>query len=340
MASVDETVYKLKEFGILNEGASEARYDAKTQTLDDLKENLKMKIIEIDKEKYEMEFDIIGIGAPIANAIRRILIAEIPTMAIDKIHMFNNTAVIPDEVLTHRIGMVPIKVDPRLFEYKDSTEDPEKGTEEDTIQFELKVKCSRKPNIPKDSSVPDDKAFNHAKVYSRDLKFVPINDNQKKMYGNIRPVHEDILLAVMKPGHEIDLKAFCYKNVGREHAKFSPVVVASYRLLPRLKLLEEISGERAHLLSSCFSPGVIRISHKKGKEVAKVADSRKINCSRNVLLHDELSDAVEISKVKDHYIFTVESAGALQPEVLVQDAINILKSKCRNFLSEIKSLKM
>lgn len=39
-------------------------------------------------------------------------------MAIDKVHMYNNTTVIPDEVLAHRLGMIPIKVDPRLFVYK------------------------------------------------------------------------------------------------------------------------------------------------------------------------------------------------------------------------------
>lgn len=39
-------------------------------------------------------------------------------MAIDKINLYNNTTVIPDEVLTHRLGLIPIKVDPRLFEYK------------------------------------------------------------------------------------------------------------------------------------------------------------------------------------------------------------------------------
>lgn len=36
-----------------------------------------MKIIHLNEEEMELEFDIIGIGAPIVNAIRRILIAEV-----------------------------------------------------------------------------------------------------------------------------------------------------------------------------------------------------------------------------------------------------------------------
>lgn len=56
--------------------------------------------------------------APIANALRRIMIAEVPTMAIEKVFVTNNTSVIPDEVLVHRMGLIPIQVDASLFEYR------------------------------------------------------------------------------------------------------------------------------------------------------------------------------------------------------------------------------
>lgn len=39
-------------------------------------------------------------------------------MAIENVFIANNTSVIQDEVLAHRLGLVPILVDPRLFEYK------------------------------------------------------------------------------------------------------------------------------------------------------------------------------------------------------------------------------
>ena len=64
-------------------------------------------------------FDLTGAEPPLANALRRIMIAEIPTMAIEKVEMWQNTSVIPDENLAHRLGLIPIDVDPRLFEDKD-----------------------------------------------------------------------------------------------------------------------------------------------------------------------------------------------------------------------------
>ena len=65
----------------------------------------------------EMIFDMIGVDPAIANALRRILIAEVPTMAIERVYIRENTSIIQDEVLAHRLGLIPIKADPRLFTY-------------------------------------------------------------------------------------------------------------------------------------------------------------------------------------------------------------------------------
>lgn len=65
-----------------------------------------------------MELDLISINASIANALRRILISEIPTMAIEKVMIYNNTSIIQDEILAHRLGLIPLKANPSLFEYR------------------------------------------------------------------------------------------------------------------------------------------------------------------------------------------------------------------------------
>ena len=51
---------------------------------------------------------------------------QVPTMAIDKVFVHNNTSLIQDEVLAHRLGLIPIQADPRLFEYRVLSE-PGKG---------------------------------------------------------------------------------------------------------------------------------------------------------------------------------------------------------------------
>lgn len=55
-----------------------------------------------------------------------------------------------------------------------------------------------------------------------------------------------------------------YVVPGKDHAKFSPVATASYRLLPDITLLEPVEGEAAEELSRCFSPGVIEVQEVQG----------------------------------------------------------------------------
>ncbi|XP_045184889.1 DNA-directed RNA polymerases I and III subunit RPAC1-like [Mercenaria mercenaria] len=328
------TRVELKEHGLENVHSTDfpGSYEGYDDTWSQEKFEKNFRI-EIGRSTAEdLEFDMIGIDAAIANAFRRILLAEVPTMAIEKVHIYNNTSIIQDEVLAHRLGLIPIKADPRLFEYKqDADSEP---TEEDTIQFELKVKCTRNPHV-KDATDPDELYKDH-KVTTKHLKWIPIG-NQAQIFkeGDIRPVHDDILIAKLRPGQELDLKLFCVKGIGQDHAKFSPVATASYRLLPDITLLKPITGELAVKLQRCFSPGVIEIDTVDGEQKARVAHPRKDTCSREVFRHDDLKDLVKLTRVRDHFIFSVESTGILPPEVLVSQAIQVLMAKCRDVIREL-----
>ncbi|CDW54193.1 DNA directed RNA polymerases I and III subunit [Trichuris trichiura] len=74
-------------------------------------QNVSVKIIEMSN--YSIEFDVCNLHPSFANALRRILIAEVPTVAIEKVKLFQNTSVIPDEVLVHRLGLIPLRVNPK-----------------------------------------------------------------------------------------------------------------------------------------------------------------------------------------------------------------------------------
>uniref|UniRef100_A0A8C4WZT6 DNA-directed RNA polymerases I and III subunit RPAC1 n=1 Tax=Eptatretus burgeri TaxID=7764 RepID=A0A8C4WZT6_EPTBU len=258
---------------------------------EEFEKNFRIDVLKMSAE--EIEFDMIGIDAAIANAFRRILLAEVPTMAVEKVFLYNNTSIIQDEILAHRLGLVPFRADPRLFEFR-------------------------------------------SEVYTRHFRWVPLG-NQADIYepNSIGPVHKDILLAQLRPGQEIDLMMHCVKGIGKDHAKFSPVATASYRLLPDVHLLAPIEGELAETLRDCFSPGVISVEIINGKKVARVVNARMDNCSREVFRHEELKNLVKLTRVRDHFIFLVESTGALSPAILVMEAVKILMGKCRRFIAEL-----
>ncbi|XP_063347504.1 DNA-directed RNA polymerases I and III subunit RPAC1 isoform X1 [Pelmatolapia mariae] len=311
-----------------------------TWNVEKFQKNFRIDVVHLDENS--MEFDMVGIDAAIANAFRRILLAEVPTMAIEKVFIYSNTSIVQDEVLAHRLGLIPIKADPRLFEYRNTGEESaeEEGSEIDTIQLQLKIKCSRNPRASKDSSDPRELYLNHM-VYSKDIKWVPIG-NQADVFADccIGPVHDDILIAQLRPGQELDIVMHCVKGIGKDHAKFSPVATASYRLLPEITLLEVVEGEKAERLKQCFSRGVIDLEDINGTKVAKVVNSRLDTCSREVLRHSDLKNVVKLGRVRDHFIFTVESTGILPPDVLVTEAIKVLMAKCQRFLNELDSTVM
>lgn len=97
--------------------------------------------------KTEVELDVVGVDASVANAIRRVLLAEVclhellggratspqtellltlalpqvPTVAVEHVYIWNNTSIIQDEVLSQRLGLVPLAIDPKKVEFKGCT---------------------------------------------------------------------------------------------------------------------------------------------------------------------------------------------------------------------------
>tara|TARA_B110000977_G_scaffold127493_1_gene162860 strand:- start:5224 stop:6420 length:1197 start_codon:yes stop_codon:yes gene_type:complete len=343
-----------------------------TFSMESFRERFKMEVTKLDQEK--VEFEMSGISPAIANAFRRILIAEVPTMAIEKVFVVNNTSIIQDEVFAHRLGLVPIRADPRAFEYRSDSEAP---SERNTLVFKMHVRCHRE----KPSSDGTKGALVNEMVYSDSLKWLPLGselppDEETKFTsftqsqgdylnqataeakeknpdgdqgsGNphtISTVHDDILLAKMVAGQEIELEAHCVKGLGKDHAKFSPVGTTWYRMVPQVDFLNEsLTGDDAEVfVKKCVEPVAnhkcYAVSGSGKKMTVKVANIR--GCDMCVERVRELSgepgwsEKIALRKKKDHFIFTVESTGQLPPDVLVKEAVKVLASKCQSVLSTL-----
>lgn len=291
--------------------------------VEEFKKNFDIKIFNLSER--EANFDLIHIDTSIANAFRRIMIAEVPSVAAEYVYFMNNTSVIQDEVLAHRIGLVPLNVDPDMLTWVDkSLPEEERFTDENTIVLSLNVKCTKNPDAPKDCTDPKI-LYKNAHIYARDLKFEP-QGKQVETFANCPVVASDpdILLAKLRPGQEISLRAHCILGIGSDHAKFSPVATASYRILPQINIVQPIEGESAKRFQKCFPKGVIGID-SNGR--AFVKDPRRDTVSREVLRHDEFKDKVKLGRVRDHFIFNVESTGAMTPEEIFFKSVRILKNK-------------
>ena len=106
------------------------------------------------------------------------MIAEIPTMAIEKVEMWQNTSIIPDENLAHIIGLFPIMVYPVLFHFKAQDK---QFYDTNSLRLKLHVICTKKdPKMQTPLNIGDadeeERIFNHSNVYSGDLEWIPIGD--------------------------------------------------------------------------------------------------------------------------------------------------------------------
>ncbi|KAK4516724.1 Transmembrane protein 97 [Mucor velutinosus] len=293
--------------------------------LEEFKKNFKVKIQRLSK--HSVEFDLIGIDASVANAFRRIMIAEVPTMAIEKVYVMNNTSIIQDEVVAHRLGLIPIKADPLEFDYMTEDGGP---TDLNTLVFKLKKKCEFNPEAAADETDPNKKYINSF-VYSSDLVWEPKGNQEEKFGDNPpRPVHDDIVIAKLRPGQEMEMELHCQKGVGREHAKWSPVATASYRILPEITILEPITGEDAEDFKKCFVDGVVDVVMENGVKTAKVVNARKDTVSREVLRHDKFDGKVRLTRVRDHFIFNVETSGIIPAEQIFLSALDVFLEKIKD----------
>mmetsp|Transcript_24750 Transcript_24750/g.59670 ORF Transcript_24750/g.59670 Transcript_24750/m.59670 type:complete len:439 (-) Transcript_24750:232-1548(-) len=386
-----------------------------TEFLSRLEGNLSLRVLD-RPSKDELVFELIGVDISFANALRRIMIAEVPTMALEFVYMWNNSGLIHDEVLSHRMGLIPLNVDPRLFDDYGFDVDEEgnpAATDRNTIVFRLDVACGRnakedekirkkmevkskgeglvsgydveevqekqkerkssasdnnndaanedeEPSIM-NLSIADRAAVDAVSssnvqatpidtphrpftkhIYTRDLLWAPQGDQLSRFPlhssgvgngagGGIRPLHEDILIAKLRPGQVIELEAHARKGVGKDHAKFSPVATASYRLMPHIEVLQPIYDDLAEELVNWFEPGVFKCepANEDGHRVkAVVSNPYACTMSRNFMRNPILKESIKMSRVPNHFIFSVESVGMLEPAVIVAEALKILKEKC------------
>ncbi|KAG6900651.1 hypothetical protein C0993_006755 [Termitomyces sp. T159_Od127] len=271
--------------------------------------------------------------------------AEVPTVAIEHVYVWDNTSVIQDEVLAHRLGLIPLNIDPARMSMRGT--DDEAYTDRNTVVFKISLLCERNNNAPKDSTKPSELYKNH-ELLSSHLQWVPAGE-QSEVFADRppAPTNPNIVLAKLRPGQAVEMELHAVKGVGKDHAKFSPVATASYRLLPHITIKKPIPPHLAEKFQQCFAPGVVNI-HPQTKEVSiDEYNVRKDPVSREVLRHPEFSDSVELSRVRDHFLcaFTllvimevilltpttllvnIESEGPYAPERLLLEAINIMREK-------------
>lgn len=338
--------------------------------VEQFRQNFSVIYHDVAEQGNEAIFSLVGIDASVVNAFRRILIAEVPTLAIEDVFMINNTSILHDEVLAARLGLIPL-VGPlegmRWLRPLKRTNADEEGTKSQRTDFNavrltLNVECTWKENGLRkkqaDPRIPDEEVYNNSHIYASSLQFEPIGRQSEFFPSPIKPSSDKILIAKMRPGQKIHAVMHAVKSIGADHAKFSPVATASYRLLPKTIITKPILGADAKKFARCFPKGIVRLervtatessdeknngyANKEGELKAVVSsnieDMLRDPVTRECLRHEEFKDKVKLGRVQDHFVFSVESSGQFPSEELFVESVKILRRKCQRSLDALSNM--
>lgn len=262
----------------------------------------------LEKTDDLMRFIVRGTNVPFVNALRRIIITEVPTMAIDEIVILENSSILNDEILAHRMGLIPLRTD------LDSYNLPEE------CKCESELGC----NLCRSNLTLEAEATNKTiTVYSGELK--PENPN-------ITPVSDKIPLVKLAPEQRLKLEAYARLGKGKKHAKWQPVSMCTYSYLPQVK----IDFRRCNGCGKCVKvcPEEIFIEKDKGIETQKPIECTL--CMDCVDVCPKDPPAVDISWDEKAFVFKIESTGALPVERIVIEAARILDEKIKDFSKQVK----
>src|SRR5712692_8374647 len=162
-----------------------------------------MDIKLLTKEQDTIRFVLSDVSPAFANALRRIILAEVPVMAIEDVMILENSSVMYDEILAHRLGLIPITTDQSYNLPEECTCKSELGCSKCRASLSLEIEASDPVEV----------------VYSSHLK--PENPE-------IRPVSDKIPIVKLATGQRVKLEAFARLGKGRTHAKWQPVSAATY----------------------------------------------------------------------------------------------------------------
>ncbi|KAI8846953.1 DNA-directed RNA polymerase [Chytridium lagenaria] len=162
-------------------------------------------------------FHLSNTDISVANALRRIMLAEVPTMAIDLVEIEENSTVLIDEFIAHRLGLIPLHSNDlsNIIYTRDCT--CTQYCSLCSVELTLHVRCDSDRNRD---------------VTARDLL---------SSHEQIRPIFRDdddsgVVLVKLRRGQEIKVRCIAKKGTAKEHAKWSPCSAVSFEYDPHNRL--------------------------------------------------------------------------------------------------------
>ncbi len=251
----------------------------------------------------DMELRLEGIDPALANSLRRAILREVPVMAVDELEVKYNDSTLHDEIIAHRLAMLPLRTPLKGYSLREECRCGGKGCTECTVTLSLQKEG---PCL----------------VTSGDLRS---SDEE------VVPVSATVPIVKLEKGQRLELTAFARLGRGKEHAKWQ-AGIASYKYQPIVR----VDTGKCDGCGGCVEVCPPRILTPSDGKVAVREVERCIMC--RACEKECRRKAIAVSFDDSRFIFRVESYGSLPPEQLFLKAVEVLQEKCRKFGKLVEKL--
>ncbi len=260
-----------------------------------------MKIEILEKKKNRLSFLLKDSSVHFANALRRTIINEVPTMAIEDVEFRKNSSALYDEMVAHRLGLIPLKTDLKSYELPAECSCKAEGCAKCQVVGSLKVKDVKAPRM----------------VLASEMKFKD---------PAIKPVYQDMPIVLLLKNQELEFEATAVLGKGKEHSKWIPAHIF-YKYLPNIEIGKDI--ENPEEIAAVCPVDVFEVKSKK------LAIKDLYACHLCGACVDASEGKVKLNEKDTDFIFYMEPFGQLDSEEIVNKAIDIIDSQLDELDSQL-----
>ena len=260
---------------------------------------MEVRLLSEEKNSGKLSFIVKDTNSFFVNTLRRLIVEEVPTLAIEDVEFRDNSSALYDEVVAHRLGLIPIETDLKGYTL------PAKCT----CKGEGCAKCTLKMTL---------NASKVGYVYAEEIK---------SKDPKCKPVYAKMPITKLIKGQAIEFEATAVLGKGKEHIKWSPGLVY-YKGVPELKQTNDSNVKAA--MTACN--GLIKDSGDK----LEIADLNKWTEACDQMCEE---NKINVIYSDTDFIINIESWGQLEPKEMVKEAVEQLKEKTSEFTDLLKELK-
>jgi DNA-directed RNA polymerase subunit D len=263
-----------------------------------------MKISLDDLKEKKAVLSIQDVNLYLLNSVRRIMLSELPKLAIDDVVIYDNTTTLFDEIIAHRLGLVPLPTDPEVLNYRDECSCGGKGCPNCTVRYTLSKE-------------------GEGIVYSGDL--LP-SESSWKVTDDLIPIVE------LFNDQRLILEVEAVLGQAKTHAKWQVVTAPGYRMFPTIRFDPNDTKQVEDFVEE-LPDGLVSIK----KDTLELSDINKLPVLESYI-DKENADFITVEHDQHHVQFHFETDGSYPPEKALRKSVEILEAKLNDFSEAIDSL--